>query len=153
MEKTFEYFLNQVKSQKINEDQDHWMVGTIPSYSEWEKVPLSSIVGHETYRIKLVDKYYILPDGKIDWFKDNIGKTIKFKYNSADRQIMRVEIVNDNPPIPNESTPTNITNEAMTSEDLKNILIKFTKFLYDEGIAKGVPNDEHLFPIINKFIG
>lgn len=144
MNKSFEDFLNQIKLEKqVNESDMHWMVGTIPSLTEWEKVNLSSIVGHETYKIKLVDKFYTIPAEKIDWFKDNIGKTIKFKYEKSNREIMQVQIVNDNPPM---------TNEAINSEDLKNILKNYTTFLYNEGIAVGVPNEDALNNMINKFI-
>lgn len=143
MAKTFEYFLAQVKSQnKINESI-HWMSGPIPSPSEWEKVQLSTIQGHETYRFKLLDNWYVIPESKIEWFKENVGKDIKFKYDKETRDIFQAELVEKQ----------QITNEAIGSADLKNILTKYTQFLHNEGIAVGVPKDEHLDILINRFLG
>jgi hypothetical protein len=153
MKKTFEYFLNKVKLEKINEGEMHWMVGTIPSPTEWEKVLLSSVIGHETYKLKLVDKFYVIPESKLDWFKDNVGKTIKFKYDKESREIMQVEIVNTNPPVPNENNPTNIANESLMASDVKNVLLKYTNYLIQQNLLSYKPSESETDTIINTFIG
>lgn len=142
MAKTFEYFLAQVKSEnKINESI-HWMSGPIPSPSEWEKVQLSTIQGHETYRFKLLDNWYVIPDSKIDWFKENVGKDIKFKYDKETREIFQAELVEKQ----------QITNEAIKSEDLKNILIQYTKWLNDEGYIEDGISAQDSEEAVNRFM-
>lgn len=69
----------------------NWMSMEIPAESEWE-ITDGKFKDSKVYKIKKFDNSYIIPSDRLDWFKEHIGTTIRFKYDPSEMLMTNIHI-------------------------------------------------------------
>lgn len=215
--KSFNHFLKLVKENSSNELL--WMVCTIPPFDQWTELQstVSAPDTNKEYSFEVDGQKFVITSN-IDWFKDNVGKKVKFKYDPKTRENSSVHYgviieSSNNPQIDQElvsifistynlnkvdsekvryiimsnydGTPEYLMskikqiskivnapiyeieeifnqnniylnlesfNEGFNSSDLKNILTKYTQFLFDNNYTNDSLKGESIDKILNKFL-
>ncbi len=113
--------INEWKKSLNESEVYHQNGGIVPQESEWMEVEDSEFDGKKHWAIKFNGEYYILND--VDFFKNNIGKSVSFKYKSEAKYpitiMPKVLVVKENI-VPKSYTETEL--KQMSMKQLRDVL-------------------------------
>jgi hypothetical protein len=75
--------INEFRKLNENNGKGYRMIsGYIPSKDKWGKANVSGYAGEEVSTMKINGKEFAIRPDKEEWFEENAGKLVKFKYQS-----------------------------------------------------------------------
>ena len=114
---------------KLVKEEYNMMGGVIPPFNKWIKKGNTYNITFPTDK----NKKYTIPEHKIDWFKENIGKQVKFKTEKGSTKILLPDLMKEN------------NNYDLNSEQLYQIIIDQQKVdvMYDILFACDIDSEQY----------